>query len=968
MKLDNLFQSLLLTGAVVLLIGTPAKGKEVREDGIGESSTRWLGKSTLDDKVAVTDTKSPVSAPSSRKPGNFQSQIASYLGRVKSDKPSQNIPQLSKIELPATRAIMLVDTPTPTNTRQSPPFGNGFDIEAGELVQGAGSPNPETRSGEQVVLITGVKVNPTDKGVEVILETSKGEQLQLVNRSAGNSFVTDVPNAQLRLPSGDAFTFRSEKPIAGVTEITVTNFDANTIRVTVIGDAGVPAVELFDSPDEGLVFSVASTATSTPPQQQSQTQQKPEAANPESQTQPSQPPAGDQPIELVVTGEQDGYSVPDASTATKTDTALRDIPQSIQVVPQEVIKDQKITRITDAVRNVSGVTVQKDINDTTDSYNIRGFSTNNFLKDGVSVPFPLINPSPYNIERVEVLKGPASVLYGRLEPGGIVNYVSKQPLSEPYYSGEFAMGNYDFYNPSIDISGPLTEDKRLLYRFNGAYESSGSFVDFVNQQSLFLSPTLTYKIGDATTLNLSYNYVNTDAVYHGGLPTDPRSFDAPRNRFLEEPNDGMEHTETHSIGLNFSHRFNKHLEFRSIFSTELQNYNNGSGVFRTGSLQPDGRTVTRDFAKDIADIEVYSLQNNLIADFNTGSIEHKLLFGVDWTKLNALQPFFRAGQLDIPVASIDLFDPKYGASAPTVFDSGSSVSGTFSETSAIYLQDQVTLLPNLKLLLGGRYDFVNNASSEQPVDKDGNPTGESTRNEFSGEAFSPRIGIVYQPIEPLSLYASYSQSFVPNDGRSRTGEVFEPSRGTQYEVGIRAELLDRRLVANVAAYEITKTNVLTTDPGDRDFSIAAGEVTSRGIEFDLAGKILPGWNVIGSFFLNDAFISKDNTLPEGDKLTGAPSQGGSLWTTYEIQSGNLQGFGFGAGVFFAGSRDVTLPNTFKLPSYGKIDAALFYRRDNWRVGINFKNLLDTKYYESTSFGDIRPAAPFTVLGTVSISF
>lgn len=742
--------------------------------------------------------------------------------------------------------------------------------------------------------------------------------------------------------------------------------------MTVIGKASSPRVELFDDP-EGLVFGFTPV-----PSSQAQTQPTPpqQLGN---ETQPEQPAAqSDEPIELVVTGEQDGYSVPDASTATKTDTPLRDIPQSIQVVPQQVIKDQQITRITDAVRNVSGVTVQRDIDNTIDSYNIRGFTTNNFLKDGVSVPFALINPSPYNIEQVEVLKGPGSVLYGQLEPGGIVNYVTKKPLSEPYYSGEIAIGNYDVI-PSIDISGPLTEDKRLLYRFNAAYQYSDSFVDFVNQKSFFISPTLTYKIGDATTLNLSYNYTNSDAVYDPGLPSDPRSLDAPRNRFLGEPNsDGKIHTETHSIDLNFTHRFDKHLEFRSTFSTALQNNDDGSGIFRVVSLQPDGRTVTRDFAKDIGDIEVYSLQNNLIADFNTGSIQHKLLFGVDWTKLNALQPGFRAGQAEIPlspgavVPPIDLFNPIYGAPAPTVFDGFSgvsnSISGTFVETSAIYLQDQVTLLPNLKLLLGGRYDFVNNASTTQPIDQDFNPLGASTRDESYSEAFSPRIGIVYQPIEPLSLYASFSQSFVPNTGRSRTGEVFEASRGTQYEVGIRAELLDRRLIANVAAYEITKTNVLTSDPEDNSFSIAAGEVTSRGLEFDLSGKILPGWNIIASFFLNDAFISKDNSLPEGDKLTGAPSQGGSLWTTYEIQSGNLQGFGFGGGVFFAGSRDVTLPNTFKIPSYGRFDAAVFYRRDNWRVGINFKNLLDTKYYESTTFGDIRPAAPFTLLGTVSVSF
>ncbi|QDL07961.1 TonB-dependent siderophore receptor [Brasilonema octagenarum UFV-E1] len=930
--------------AGVVVFAQPAWGKE-RVKPIGQIQRV----SEVDKTTTSTQRSNAPTEPALGDAKNQQSRLATNSGLV---KPITDIRRVSEIERPARSAKMLVQSPTPQATPSSP-----------------------------VVQVSFVKANPTNRGLELVLQTSKAATLQLQNRTQVNSntFIVDIPNAQLRAPGDRPFTFRSQKPIAGVTEITVTNFDANTIRVTVIGEASAPTVELYDSPKEGLIFSVSTAASiaqnSTPNQRQGQGSQQPQT-----QTQPTQPSAqGDEPIELVVTGEQDGYSASDATTATKTDTPLRDIPQSIQVIPQTVIKDQQITRITDAVSNVSGVTVQRDLDQSVDSYNIRGFTTQNFLIDGFYFPaYGSLDLSPYSIERVEVLKGPGSVLYGQLEPGGIVNYVTKKPLSEPYYSGEFVIGNYDFYNPSIDISGPLTEDKRLLYRLNAAYQSTGSFVDFVNGESFSISPTLTYKIGDATTLNLRYNYSNTDYLTYSGLPADPKSFNAPINRFLGEPNsDSKVHSENHLINLNFTHRFNKHLEFRSSFTTQLTNSNN-PGIFRVRGLQDDGRTVNRDFAVDISDIEIYSLQNNFIADFNTGSIQHKLLFGVDWTKLNALQPGLRAGQAETPlspgavVAPIDLFNPIYGAPAPTVFDGFSGVdnaiSGTFVETSAIYLQDQVTLLPNLKLLLGGRYDFVNNASTRQPIDQNFNTLGASTRDESYSEAFSPRIGIVYQPIEPLSLYASYSQSFVPNTGRNRNGGVFEPSRGTQYEAGIRAELLDRRLIANLAAYEITKTNVLTSDAQDQNFQIATGEVTSRGIEFDLAGKILPGWNIIASLFHNDAFVSKDESIPKGDRLTGAPRQGGSLWTTYEIQSGNLQGFGFGAGVFFAGSRDVVLPNTFKIPSYGRFDAAVFYRRDNWRVGINFKNLLDTKYYESTTFGDIRPAAPFTVLGTVSISF
>ncbi|MFN6541182.1 MAG: TonB-dependent siderophore receptor [Nostoc sp. EkiNYC01] len=812
----------------------------------------------------------------------------------------------------------------------------------------------------EVVQVTGVKANPTNKGVEVILQTSKGEQLPITNRSAGNNFIADIPNAQLRLPSGEAFTFRSDKPIAGITEITVTNFDANTIRVTVTGETVMPVVELFDSPDEGLVFSVASAATSAPSQQQPQTQ----PSQSETQTEPSQPSAeGDKPIELVVTGEQDGYSVPDASTATRTDTPLRDIPQSIQVVPQQVIKDQQITRISDAARNVSGVTPQGGYAGATDNYNIRGFTTYDNLRNGFSVQDNFVNPT--NIERIEVLKGPASVLYGQFEPGGVVNYITKQPLSEPYYSAEFTAGSFSTYRPSIDISAPLNSDRTLLYRLNAAYENSGSFIDFGNQEVLAIAPALTYKIGDATTLTLEYEYLKLDRTYYDGLPPDPSVFKAPISRFLGEPGDRFSQ-ETHSVFLNFNHRFSKNIQLRSGFSVTLND--SQESEFRPNSIDLDGRTVLRRFAGGPGYLQNYSLQNDLIANFSTGSIQHQVLVGLEWNKYIYGYDYLRSSVSLTP--SIDLFNPVYGASPPPEFDEAAQRDRNDRNTIALYLQDQVTLLPNLKLLVGGRYDFVHRKNRSQLLDSLGRePIDDTSVDRLYDEAFSPRIGIVYQPLAPISIYASYSRSFNPGFSRTVDGTQLPPERGTQYEVGLKAELIKDRLSATFAAYDITKKNVATTDPtpGNSDFSIAAGEVKSRGLEFDVSGQILPGWNLIASYFVNDAFVSQDNSLPVGDSLVNAPGSGGSLWTTYEIQSGGMKGLGFGGGVFYTGDREATLPNTFKIPSYVRADASIFYKHDNWRVGLNFKNLFGTTYYDSQGYY-LRPGAPLTVLGTVSIEF
>ncbi|MEH2084047.1 MAG: TonB-dependent receptor [Nostoc sp.] len=617
---------------------------------------------------------------------------------AKPPQTTRKIRQLSQIEPVITSAqMLLVQSPTPNNL-----------------------PN----QGGEVVQVTKVKANPTNKGVEVILQTTKGQQLQVINRSAGNSFIADIPNAQLRLPSGEAFTFRSTKPIAiaGINEITVTNFDANTIRVTVIGEGSVPAVELSDSPDEGLIFLVASAASIAQQQQQPQTSQQPQPSQPENQPQPSQPSAsGDEPIELVVTGEQDGYNVPDSSTATRTDTPLRDIPQSIQVIPQEVIKDQQITRISDATRNVSGVSPGTSFGAINDYYTIRGFATG-ALRNGFENRVDFFDYGA-NIERVEVLKGPASVLYGQLEPGGIVNYVTKQPLSNPYYAAEFTAGSFSFYRGSIDFSGPLTNDKKLLYRLNIAYENSGSFRDFLDYDIFSVTPVITYKPSKNTTLTFEYEYGRRYAGFDRGFPPSSVYLTLPISRNLGELN-SFSNVDYNRGVLTVDHRFSESLQLRSALSVQSSltnvgfvNYNDLIG----SSLQ---RVVQED--RDRRD-EEYDWQTDLIGNFNTGSIVHQLLLGFELSRSTDVYVGF-AGD----IASLDIFNPVYGSGSTNLRQVYQE--NTKLDTIGIYLQDQVTLLPNLKLLVGGRYDFVNYDSL--------NGSDTLTRFEFDDRAFSPRVGLV----------------------------------------------------------------------------------------------------------------------------------------------------------------------------------------------------------------------------------
>ncbi|MEH2303242.1 MAG: TonB-dependent siderophore receptor [Nostoc sp.] len=609
-----------------------------------------------------------------------------------------------------------------------------------------------------------MKANPTDKGVEVILETSIGTQLQVTNRSVGNNFIADVSGVQLRLADGNAFTFRSEKPLAGITQITVTNIDANTVRVTVVGVAAMPTVELFDD-NAGLVFGISTAATATSPQQPPQT---PQTQQPQNQPQPTQPSAsGDQPIELVVTGEQDGYRVTDGSTATKTDTPLRDIPQLIQVVPRQVLEDQQVRNLAEALRNVPGV-AQGANSSTRGSFDqpvIRGFGADgDILRNGLRDSNNIYQSDTADIERIEVLKGPASVLYGQGSLGGVINYVTKQPLSQPYYAAEVSAGSFNFYRGAIDLTGPLNSNKTVLYRLNVAAETTESFLDFYDEQKYFLAPVLSWQISDRTKITFSGEYqVRPKKSGQQGLPAEGTVLPNPNGKIgrdlnISEPFSTSDQS-TLRVGYDLEHRFSDNWQLRNAFAfTSAQRYKNDVGA---DTLEDDKHTLTRFYSYGVNDDRVYNLDTYVVGKFATGSIGHQLVAGFNLTRLNST-----TSNNDPQIAALDLFNPVYG-SQPF---GNVAIDRNFqsSDTLGIYVQDQVTLADNLKLLLGVRFDTLNQSSGD---DDQGNITGQTQ----SDHAFSPRVGLVYQPIPAISLYASYSRAFTPNEGTAFDGSLFTHS-------------------------------------------------------------------------------------------------------------------------------------------------------------------------------------------------
>jgi iron complex outermembrane receptor protein len=782
---------------------------------------------------------------------------------------------------------------------------------------------------QSLVQVNDVQVSATEAGLSITL-TATGQLQQPPTSVVGNALIADIPNAVLALPEGDEF--QQTNPVEGIALVSVTSLPGDRVRIAITGTDAPPSTEI-NLTAQGLALAVTpGTAAAT----------------------------GDQDaIQVVVTGESDAeYAPSDATTATRTDTPLRDTPRTIQVIPEQVLRDQAITRVTEAVENVSGVVQDGGFGATADQLNIRGFFTNEILVDGFRDVSPISETA--NVERIEVLRGPASILVGNVEPGGIINLVTEQPLEDPFYEIGLQAGNYGFFRPTIDLTGPVNADRTILYRINLAYEYFDGFRDFEQDVSrIFVAPSLAFRISDATTLNLDFTYLRDERPFDRGFLAIGRDIvDIPISRFLGEPND-VRLVEAYSFGYRLEHEFNNDWRIRNQFRV----LSSDDSDFRAEPLSLNEETgiLSRNFRSNDDLSEVYSLQTDLLGNFSTGAIEHNLLVGFDLRRQT-----FGGTQRRLPdglTPDINIFDPDYDViDRPSLDALTNEVRNNSDRTDAlgILLQNQISILDNLILVLSGRFDAVWQDSRD-------NRTGETSGQNVT--AFSPTVGIVYQPIEPISLYANYSRSFQPNFGTGADGDFLEPERGTQYEVGVRAEINDR-LVASLAAYNITKTNIATTDPDNSDFSISIGEQRSRGIDFNLAGEILPGWNVIASYGLIDAEITESNDLPEGSRVQNVPRNTASLWTTYELQQGSLQGLGFGLGLFYIDERAGDFEDTFDLPNYLRTDAAVFYRRDNWRAAINVQNLFDVKYFRSNNFGRvaIEPGAPLTIVGSLTVEF
>jgi len=811
----------------------------------------------------------------------------------------------------------------------------------------------------QVVQINQVQVRSVNGTLEVQLDTAgKGAPESFTTRY-GETVVIDLVNTQLNLPDRDRIL--QDNPAEGIASIQVAPLDVNSVRITIVGSDQAPAVTLVQGTDALIL-----RASTIEPVADQPSEDPPEEAVPDA------PPLADDAIRITVTGEpeaDDSYLAPETTTGTRTETTIFEVPQAIQVIPERVLEDQQVIRLNDALRNTPNVLQSNTFGNTSDNFVIRGFEQSTILRDGFRTG-DLGSSSSFselaNIERVEVLRGPASILFGNIEPGGVINLVTKEPLADPFYNLEVQAGRFGLFRPQLDITGPLTED--LQYRLNTVYEREDGFRDDFDRDAerFFIAPVVSWDITPNTELTLELEYLDDERPFDRGIPAfGDEVADIPIDTVLGEPDDFAE-VEAFNIGYRLEHQFSDRWQIRNRFRyTE-----NNLLTLRADpiGLNENTGTLFRAFSSNDNQFELYEMQTEVEGEFSTGAVNHTLVAGFDL--------FFAesAVQTTLDLAPpVNIFDPVIGLvdspDLPLPFVGNDSSSDL--DRVGIFLQDQIELFPRLNVLLGGRLDFISQQSESAAIFIPGILSSPALEVERDEAAFSPRVGIVYQPIDPLYLYASYSQAFQPNTLSQTTidGDFLEPEEAEQFEVGIKADLLDGRLAATLAFFDLDLRNVATTDPVNPNFVTSIGKQSSRGIELDIQGEILPGWNIIASYGLLDTEIEESEDFPEGAQPRNAAENTASLFTTYEIQSGSLAGLGFGLGLFYVGDRFGDDANTFELDSYLRTDLALFYRRDDLRVGLNFQNLFDVDYFESAVGRDgANPGRPFTVLGTVSVDF
>lgn len=651
----------------------------------------------------------------------------------------------------------------------------------------------------------------------------------------------------------------------------------------------------------------------------------------------------------VVGRSASGAYYADEAEGAKTSLPLRELPQSVRVMSRQTLDDLGATRLDDVLDYVGGVSRQNNFGGLWDNIAIRGLPGNEntgmaTLLNGFSSNRGFNAPRDLaGVERVEFLKGPAAALYGSSEPGGTLNIVSKKPLWKAAHSVEAYAGSYGLGRAALDTTGPIND--RLAYRLNVAVEDKGSFRDHVRAQRQVVAPALTWKLSPDTVLEYTAEFLrHATPLDRGVVAVNNRLGAVPASRFLGEPADGDVTVTNQTHQLVLSHEWNP--DWRSRVGLSYRETGMEGFSTEATALQANGRTLTRqrrhrDFQSDDVAVQA-ELQGNL----RTGGLEHELLVGVESYRFSMDSVMLRANPSTAAPYAIDIFNPVYGQGQPTPGRNTDTLEK--QRNTALYVQDTLKLGEQWRVMAGLRADNYDQSLQNRITNR---TTAQSP------SAVSPRLGVSWLPTPGWTVYANAGSSFRPNTGSNVAGNGFDPEKSRALELGAKWESADQRLGATAALFDITKRNVLTSDPLNAGFSAAAGEVRSRGLELDLAGRLSTHWRVNASLVINDVEVTRDNTLEVGGRLLNVPRVNGSVLAVYENQLANGQRYGVGGGVTHMGkrlgqARTQAEANAgtaaFELPSYTTAKLMAYWRLSpTLNLSLDVDNVFDKVHYTSS---------------------
>ena len=659
-----------------------------------------------------------------------------------------------------------------------------------------------------------------------------------------------------------------------------------------------------------------------------------------------------QPIEVAARPESawgpvQGYVATRSATGSKTDTPLLEIPQSVTVVAREQIEDTASRSLGQALRYSAGVLPQEGDDHTTDAFILRGFQVAGYssaYRDGMKYMGNIYDgvQEPYGLERVEVLRGAASVLYGEAAPGGIINAVSKQPTLEPLHELRVDGGSYDRRQIATDHGGALDEAGKWSYRLTALARESGTMVDHVPDDRIYIAPALTWRPSSRTSLTLQGTYQHSETAYVYGLPPEGTILPNPNGRiptrrFIGEPGYDKADVTFRDIGYRFEHAFNDTLKVRQnlrYFSARNDMPSAWAAGFVPGS---DMREIMRGAQDRVDESSNFVVDTQVQADLRHGAFAHTVLAGVDYSDRN-----HRTERYNRTLAPLDLYSPQYGGALGPAEPALNS-SDTDTRRMGVYLQDQAKIAGKWVVLLGGRYDWARDTSRALFMDM---------QDTERSEAFTVRAGLVYLADNGLAPFVSFSQSFEPTSGTARDGSRFEPTEGEQYELGLRYQPPGSNMLLSASVYQLTQTNVLTPDPVDPAFyQVQTGEVRSRGVELEAQLPVGRDLRLVAAYAYTDAVTTRSNNPDEVDQQRGGvPRHMASLWADYRLTALGLPQARLGAGVRYVGDSTGLFAAGYEVPSYTVVDAMASYETGPWTFTLNANNLADRKYVASYTYG------------------